>query len=59
MFWVSLRNGISAVNSEVSPVERRRFATLPPISFDDVLDMHEFLKHFNGDFRTLFARRHI
>lgn len=26
-----------------------------PVTFDDVLDMHEFLKDFNGDFHRLFA----
>jgi hypothetical protein len=28
-----------------------------PISIDDVLDMHQFLSGFDGDFRALFARR--
>jgi hypothetical protein len=26
-----------------------------PVSLDDVLDMHLFLKNFNGDFQRLFA----
>jgi hypothetical protein len=26
-----------------------------PVNTDDVLDMHLFLKNFNGDFRRLFA----
>ena len=26
-----------------------------PVTSDDVLDMHLFLKHFNGDFQVLFA----
>ena len=34
------------------PVENR----LPPIGSDDVLDMHEFLRSFDGDFRRLFSR---
>jgi hypothetical protein len=28
-----------------------------PIDFDDVLDMHIFLKDFDGDFRSLFCER--
>ena len=28
-----------------------------PIDFDDVLDMHIFLKDFSGDFRSLFCER--
>ena len=27
----------------------------PPIASDDVLDMHEFLRDFDGDFRSLFT----
>jgi hypothetical protein len=28
-----------------------------PIDFDDVLDMHIFLKDFDGDFRSLFCEK--
>ena len=28
---------------------------LHPVNADDVLDMHLFLKNFNGDFQRLFA----
>lgn len=38
-------------NSETSPPPTP--STL--VSVDDVLDMHEFLQHFNGDFQGLFA----
>ena len=31
--------------------------TGPPISTDDVLDMHEFMKSFDGDFQRLFRTR--
>lgn len=57
MFWVSLKDGIQPMPSEISPTERRRLDSLPPISHDDVLDMHEFLSRFDGDFRALFVRR--
>ena len=33
------------------PVRSRR----PPVSLDEVLDAHEFLDHFEGDVRSLFA----
>ena len=29
--------------------------SLDPVNADDVLDMHLFLKDFNGDFQRLFA----
>ena len=29
----------------------------PPVSAEDVLDMHEFLAAFDGNFRQLFAGR--
>jgi hypothetical protein len=35
------------------PAERRS----PPVSGDDVLDMHEFLRDFDGDFLNLFRGR--
>ena len=31
--------------------------TGPPVSTDDVLDMHEFMKSFDGDFQRLFRSR--
>jgi len=29
---------------------------LPPVTSDDLLDVHEFLADFDGDFRALFGR---
>jgi len=55
MFWVSLRNGIQLAPEEVTPAERERFEALPGLTHDDVLDMHQFLTEFDGDFRGLFA----
>lgn len=37
--------------------EEQEFGSLPALSSDDVLDMHEFLSEFNGDFKGLFAGR--
>ena len=44
--------GVESV-SDITPDE----AALPagvPVSVDDVLEMHDFLKRFNGDFQRLF-----
>jgi hypothetical protein len=35
----------------------RRRAQAPPVSADDVLEMHRFLDQFDGDFRGLFGPR--
>lgn len=43
--------------SELTPAEAARFASLPPLDSLDVLDLHEFLETFNGDFATLFQQR--
>ncbi len=38
------------------PPEAARFASAPPISGDDVLDMHELLKGWHGDLGGLLRR---
>jgi hypothetical protein len=38
---------------ELTPLEVLRFAVTPPVTVDDVLDIHVFLKHFRGDFSGL------
>jgi uncharacterized Zn finger protein len=43
------------VVSDLSRSEFCKFAASEPISADDVLDMHEFLKNFEGDFLTLLS----
>lgn len=55
MFWVSLRNGIQLAPEELTPAERERVESLPAVNGDDVLEMHEFLSKFDGDFRALFV----
>lgn len=42
---------------DVTYEEWLAFQQKPPISEDDVLDMHEFLKDFDGDFQALFGQR--
>jgi hypothetical protein len=45
--------------SDLTPAEFNRFKnTLAPTA-DDVLDMHSFLKEFNGDFGHLFGRERV
>ena len=36
--------------SELTPQERIRFRDMPQIDADDLLDVHEFLRDFDGDF---------
>ena len=44
------------IESELSTDEAQALAELPPISSDDVLDLHLFMQDFDGDFEMLFAR---
>jgi len=41
---------------DVSYEEWLAFREKPPISQDDVLDIHRFLADFDGDFEALFGR---
>jgi hypothetical protein len=43
-----------AAQDQFSP-EEDETPTGPPVTAYDVLDMHEFLASFEGDFRTLFS----
>ena len=43
--------------SDLTPEEAGRFADVPPVDSLDLLDMHEFLADFDGDFKALFDRR--
>src|SRR5712691_1388448 len=40
---------------EKQPEPEAPSVSTTPVTSDDVLDMHLFLKHFNGDFQLLFA----
>jgi len=42
------------VVSDLVPQEWARFKKMPQIDADDLLDVHEFLKDFDGDFISLF-----
>ena len=41
---------------DVTRRELKHFESQPPIGADDVLDMHELLEHFDGDFASLFQQ---
>lgn len=56
VFWVALKdNGDESILRDVSQAEDEAFAVREPVSADEVLDMHEFLRDFNGDFQRLFS----
>lgn len=42
-------------SDDLTPAERERFGRLSSLSMDDVLDMHNWLKEFDGDFAQLFS----
>jgi hypothetical protein len=55
VFWIALKdNHDEAVLDDVSGGDDAELAAMPPVTSDDVLDMHEFLRSFNGDFQKLF-----
>lgn len=58
VFWVALKgdeSGVDSVLRDMNRAEEEYFAELAPVSGDDVLDMYEFLREFDGDFKALFA----
>jgi hypothetical protein len=56
IFWLALKEqSEDALPRDVTDEEEERFAALGPVSSDDLLDVHEFLRNFNGDFQKLFS----
>jgi hypothetical protein len=55
VFWVKLGDPEEENVSDVSEAEGEYFAALPPVSADDLLDMHLFLRDFDGNFKRLFS----
>jgi len=41
---------------DLSEQEQEQFAAMTPVTGNHVLDMHDFLKTFDGDFTGLFAK---
>ena len=42
------------VITDLTPEELEKIENMPTIDVDDVLDVHRFLRDFDGDFRELF-----
>lgn len=42
---------------DMTEKELQKFKRTDVVCADDVLDMHEFLRDFNGDFASLFGKR--
>jgi hypothetical protein len=49
----------SDIVSDLTDVEFTKFNQSHTLNADDVLDMHSFLKKFNGDFSKLFGYKKI
>ena len=45
------------VITDLTKVEQDKFSSLDRLSADDVLEMHSFLKDFNGDLSQLFDQK--
>ncbi|MGH2533985.1 MAG: hypothetical protein ACRDJW_17000 [Thermomicrobiales bacterium] len=52
---LALRQLTTEASSEVFHEAATEAVTGPPVSAIDVLNIHEFLEEFDGDFRSLFA----
>jgi hypothetical protein len=54
---VALHSGAEQeVITDLTPEERRKADEWPAITADDVLDIHELLQEYEGDFQTLLAQ---
>jgi len=45
------------VTTDLTDAELDKFGRLDRLTADEVLDMHNFLKDFSGDFARLFSRK--
>ncbi len=54
--WAGAKLAWEVPPTEFSPEEAERFAQLPPITVDDVLDFYDNLKYIDRIPRTLFER---
>jgi len=56
VFWFALTDkDEQTMLRDLSEEEEQRFSTMDPVGSDDILDVHEFLQDFNGDFKGLFT----
>jgi hypothetical protein len=58
-FWVTLKDRGDELSEfrDLTAAEEEQFSQMQAVTCDEVLDMHEFLSDFDGDFRALFSRR--
>ena len=47
---------MAGTTGDLTGAELERLAANPPVSIDDVLEMHTFLEEFSGDFDCLFSK---
>jgi hypothetical protein len=57
VFWVALKDQEDDLSllRDLTEDEEEQFASLPPLTGDDVLDMHLFLERFDGNFKALLG----
>jgi len=48
---------VPEMTSDLAETESQKFSGSEGLSSDDLLDMHNFLKDFDGDFSRLFSHR--
>jgi len=48
---------VPGVITELTKAELDKFRNMGRLTADEVLDMHNFLKDFNGDFSRLFSQK--
>jgi hypothetical protein len=46
---------IERMNTDLTEAEYGRFAQAVPVEINDVLDMHNFLKEFDGNFASILS----
>jgi hypothetical protein len=55
VFWVARNSDEDeAAITDLTDEEELRFAAMTPVTGDDILDVHQFLEAFDGDFKRLF-----
>lgn len=55
VYILELQRGAGRLGDLTQP-ERERLRDAPAVAYDDVLDTHQFLEEFDGDFRALFGQ---
>ena len=52
---VLVQGSVPAKSTDLLPGEGVRFRDGPQVGADDLLDLHQFLTDFDGDFKALFG----